>query len=509
MFMKEVFVPKEVKSVVAELESQGFEAYVVGGCVRDMLLGRDPQDWDVATSAKPEQVQKIFPDNFYENKFFTVTVRTQATDPKLKEIEITSYRSDIRYGDRRHPEEVQYAKTIEEDLARRDFTVNAIALHPKTRNVKRETLQKRDAGSTFQVPGFKIVDPFDGRKDLKAKLIRAVGTPDERFQEDALRMMRGVRLCATLGFSLEPETKEAIAKNAHLLKEISQERIRDEFAKVIMTEKATEGVETLRELGLLNFIIPELVEGYGVTQNKHHIYTVWEHNLLSLAYAVKQKWSFEIRLASLLHDVGKPRVKKGEGKDSTFYGHEVAGARLAKQILSRLKFPQKTIEKIVTLVRYHLFYYNVGEVTEASIRRLVKNVGPESVEELLQVRMADRIGSGVPKAEPYKLRHLRYLIDKVAQDPIAPSMLKVKGDDVMSILGIEPGPRVGWILDALLAAVLQDPKKNEKEVLAQYVRELGNLPEEKLRAISKKAQKERENVETKRDEMTKQKYWIT
>jgi len=493
--MREVSLSKEVKEVVAKLEKAGFEAYVVGGCVRDMLLGREPEDWDVATSATPEQVQEVFPDNFYENRFFTVTVRTESQDPKLKEIEVTSYRSDLKYGDRRHPVEVQYAKTIEEDLARRDFTVNAIAL--------------RLASLAQGKPAYKIVDPFDGRKDLKAKLIRAVGAPEARFQEDALRMMRGVRFCATLGFSLEPETREAIAKNAPLLKEISQERIRDEFIKVIMAEKATEGVETLYELGLLDFIIPELVEGYGVTQNKHHIYTVWEHNLLSLQYAVKQKWSLEIRLASLLHDVGKPRVKKGEGKDSTFYGHEVVGSRTTKQILSRLKFPQKTIEKIASLVRYHLFYYNVGEVTEASIRRLVKNVGPENVEELLQVRMADRIGSGVPKAEPYKLRHLRYLIDKVAQDPIDPSMLKVKGDDVMSILGIEPGPRVGWILDALLAAVLEDPKKNTEVILTEYVKELGGLPEEKLRAISKRAEQERESVETKRDEMTKQKYWVT
>jgi len=495
--MRDVLIPKEVKSVVAELGKHGFEAYVVGGCVRDMLLGREPEDWDVATSATPEQVQKIFPDNFYENKFFTVTVRTESLDPKLNEIEVTSYRSDLRYGDRRHPEEVQYAKTIEEDLARRDFTVNAIALMPKL-----------GLGKTKPSLG-EIIDPFDGRKDLKAKRIRAVGVPQARFQEDALRMMRGVRFCATLGFSLDPETKKAMAKNASLLKEISQERIRDEFAKVIMAEKAKGGVETLRELGLFQYIIPELVEGYGVTQNKHHIYTVWEHNLLSLAYAVKQKWSFEIRLASLLHDVGKPRVKKGEGKDSTFYGHEVVGARLAKQILSRLKFPQKTIEKIGTLVRYHLFYYNVGEVTEASIRRLIKNVGPENTEELLQVRMADRIGSGVPKAEPYKLRHLRYLIDKVSQDPISSKMLMVKGDDVMSILGIAPGPQIGWILDALLAAVLEDPKKNEKNVLTKYVKELGGLPQEKLRAISKRAEQERQIVETKRDEMTKQKYWVT
>lgn len=493
-------IPKEVKLVVGELEQHGFEAYVVGGCVRDLLLGREPEDWDVATSAAPEDVQKIFPDNFYENKFFTVTVRIQATDPRLKEIEVTSYRSDLKYGDRRHPEEVVFAKNIEEDLGRRDFTINAIALRPRP-----------GLGVTPR-PGLgqmEVVDPFAGQKDLKAKLIRAVGEPSERFQEDALRMMRGVRFCATLGFSLEPATKEAIAKNAPLLKEISQERIRDEFAKIIMAEKAREGVETLRELGLLEYIIPELVEGYGVTQNKHHIYTVWEHNLLSLEYAVQQKWSLEIRLASLLHDVGKPRVKKGEGKDSTFYGHEVMGARLVKQILSRLKFSSKFIEKIVTLVRYHLFYYNVGEVTEASIRRLVKNVGAENVEDLLKVRMADRIGSGVPKAEPYKLRHLRYLVDKVSQDPISSSMLKVKGDDVMKVLGIEPGPRVGWILDALLATVLEDPKKNDEGTLTEYVKELGGLPDEKLRAISKKAEEERENVETKRDEMTKQKYWVT
>ena len=497
--MRAVSLPREVKEVVAKLTKAGFEAYVVGGCVRDMFLGKEPEDWDVATSAKPEEVQKIFPDSFYENKFFTVTVRTQSTEPKLHEIEVTTYRSDFKYGDRRHPEEVQYAKTIEEDLARRDFTVNAIALRPK-----------RDLGEPKSRLGeTEIIDLFEGRKDLKAKLIRAVGVPGARFQEDALRMMRGVRFCATLGFSLEQKTKEAIAKNAALLKEISQERIRDEFTKIIMAEKAGAGIETLRELGLLQFIIPELVEGYGVGQNKHHIYTVWEHNLLSLEYAVKQKWSFAIRLASLLHDVGKPRVKKGESKDSTFYGHEVMGARMAKQILSRLKFPQKTIEKIVTLVRYHLFYYNVGEVTEASIRRLIKNVGPENTEELLQVRMADRIGSGVPKAEPYKLRHLRYLIDKVSQDPISSSMLKVDGDDVMRILGIESGPRIGWILDVLLAGVLEDPKKNDASVLTQYVKELGALPDEKLRAISKKAEWERETVETKRDEMTKQKYWVT
>ena len=213
-------------------------------------------------------------------------------------------------------------------------------------------------------------------------------------------------------------------------------------------------------------------------------------------------------MAALLHDIGKPRVKRGEGPDSTFYGHEIVGARMTAQILERLKFPKKDIEKITKLVRYHLFYYNVGEVSEASVRRLVRNVGPENMEELLQVRMADRIGSGVPKAEPYKLRHLRYVIEKVSRDPISVKMLKVKGDDVMRILGIKPGPKVGQVLDILLGYVLADPQKNKKEILEQEIKKLGKLSGEKLKELAEKAREERIKIETKRDEMTKKKYWV-
>lgn len=482
-------IPHEVEAVVEILSQGGFEAAIVGGCVRDLLSKREPTDWDIATNASPEEIQKLFPENFYDNKFFTVTVKTKSEDPKLKEIEITTYRTEFKYVDRRRPEEVRYAETLEEDLSRRDFTVNALALRKKGKE-------------------YEIVDLFQGQKDLKAKLIRAVGEPPERFQEDALRMLRAVRFFAALGFALESATRTALQKYSSLLKEISQERIRDEFVKIIMSERAGEAINELRELGLLSSIIPELLEGYGVTQNKHHIYTVFEHNVRSLQFAASKKWSFEVRIASLLHDVGKPETKIGDGPDSTFHGHDVAGSRMAQKILSRLRFPQKTVETVAKLVRYHMFYYNVGEVTEYSVRKLVRNIGKENIEELLQLRQADRIGSGVPKAEPYKLRHLRYMLEKVGQDPIGAKMLGVKGEDVMEKLALEPGAKVGWILDILLGEVLVDPKRNKKEELLERVEVLGKLSDSELQKFSAEAKKERTIVITKRDDMTKQKYWV-
>ena len=483
-------VPREVREVISKLEKRGFKAYVVGGCVRDLLIGVEPKDWDVATSAEPEQIQKLFPDSFYENKFFTVTIRTKSKETALKEIETTTFRSDLQYRDHRHPKKVRVAKTIEQDLARRDFTMNAIALLLKTR-------------------GYEFIDPFKGKQDIEDKILRAVGKPQERFKEDALRMMRAVRLAATLGFDIESSTKNAIQDASSLLKKISKERIRDEFVKIIMADNAVKGVELLRELRLLQYIVPELEEGYGVSQNKHHIYTVWEHNILALAYAVKQKWSCEVRIASLFHDVAKPRVKKGDGYNSTFYNHETVGGRMTREILSRMKFSKKEIERISKLVRYHLFYYNVDEVSESSVRRLVRNVGLENMEDLLKVRMADRIGSGVPKAEPYKLRHLKYLIEKVSKDPISVSMLKVRGDEIMKLLNILPGPKVGQINDILLNEIIEDPKKNIKQYLEKRIKALGKLKDKKVLNLAQKSRKDREQFDTKTDTMMKKKYWVT
>jgi poly(A) polymerase/tRNA nucleotidyltransferase (CCA-adding enzyme) len=492
-------IPKEVKFIVDELKKNGFEAYIVGGCVRDLLRNVEPEDWDIATNAKPEEIQKIFPKSFYSNQFFTVTVQTKSENPKLKEIEVTTYRKEAKYTDKRHPDEVKFAKTIEEDLARRDFTINAMAIEIQNAKIKNQNEKEK----------FKIIDLFNGRKDLDEKIIRAVGDAKERFSEDALRMIRAVRFATALGFEIEKKTVDAISENSHWLKMISKERIRDEFLKIIMTERAAQGIELLRKLGLLKYIIPELEEGYKVTQNKHHIYECYDHYLKSLDFAAKKNFNKFVRLAALFHDIGKPRTKKGEGPDATFYGHEILGAKMAAQILNRLKFPKKEIEKITKLVRYHLFYYNPGEVGENSVRRLVRQVGPENMEELLQVRMADRIGSGCPKAEPYKLRHLRYLIEKVSRDPISVKMLKVNGEDVMRILKISPGPKIGQVLDILLGYVLEDPKKNGREFLEREIEKLGKISDEKLEKLAQKAREEREEIEMKRDEMTKRKYWVT
>lgn len=480
-------IPKEVKNILSSLQKAGFEAYIVGGCVRDFLLEATPKDWDITTNAKPEEIQKIFQDSFYTNEFLTVTVRTGSKKPELAEVEVTTFRFEAKYSDKRHPDQVRYAKKLEDDLARRDFTINAIAMDDSK----------------------KIVDLFDGQRDLKNKVIRTVGNPEERFSEDALRMLRAVRFATTLGFQIEKKTAEAIKKNSIWLEAISKERIRDEFIKIIEADKAAQGIELLRELDLLKYIVPELLDNYGVSQNKHHIYDCYQHALKSLEYAAKKKFNLYVRLAALFHDIAKPKVKSGQGEDATFYNHEIVGAKITFQILNRLKFSKKDIEKITKLVRYHLFYYNVGENTEASIRRLVKNVGQDSMEELLQVRYADRIGSGVPKAEPYKLRHLKYLIDKVSQDPISAKMLKVNGKDIMDLLKIEPGPKVGQILDVLLGYVLDDPKKNTKEFLDKEILKLGKLSEKELKNLAQKSEEGIEDVETKRDEMTKQKYWVT
>lgn len=493
-------IPKEVKNVIDKLKDAGFEAFIVGGCVRDFLRGVEPKDWDVTTNAKPEEIQKVFlyppkfPEgkigragSFYTNDFFTVTVLTGSKKIELAEVEITTYRLEAKYSDKRHPDEVKYAEKLEDDLSRRDFSVNAIAMDKDK----------------------KIIDLFNGQADLKNKIIRTVGNPEERFSEDALRMLRAVRFAVTLGFVIEEKTATAIKKNCQWLKAISQERIRDEFLKIIMSDNASDGIELLRKLGLLKYIVPELEEGYGVSQNKHHIYDCYQHSVKALEYTAKKKFNMYVRLASLFHDIAKPKVKAGEGEEATFYNHEIVGAKMTFQILTRLKFSKKDVEKITNLVRYHLFYYNVDEVGESSVRRLVRNVGPENMEELLQVRQADRIGSGVPKAEPYKLRHLKYLVDKVSQDPISAKMLKVSGNEIMEILEIKPGPKIGQILDVLLGLVLDNPKNNNKEFLEKEIKKLGKLNEKELKKIAEKSKQGKEVVETKRDEMTKQKYWVT
>ncbi len=483
-------IPKEVKSIIKKLIKNGYQAYIVGGCVRDLLMKKEPQDWDVATNALPLQISKIFPNNYIDNKFGTVKVQTKSRIEALKEIEITTFRIEESYVDKRHPNDLEWAKTIEEDLARRDFTVNAMAI-------------KLDSKLCD------IIDLFGGQKDLKDKTIRAVGEPDKRFKEDALRLMRAIRFACVLDFKIESRTYQGIKNNSGLLSFISKERIRDELVKIIMSKNPSFGIELLRETGLLRCIIPEILEGYKIGQNKHHIYDIYEHALKSLSFAASQNFDFHIRFAVLLHDVGKPRTKAGEGLNSTFYNHEVVGAKMTAQILERLKFPRKDIKKITKLVRFHLFYYNVGEVNESSVRRLLRGVGQENIKDLVYVRMADRIGSGCPKALPYKLRHFLYVAERVSQDPIDVTMLKVSGNDIMEILSIEPGPLVGKILNILLAEVLEMPSKNKKGYLKERIKELGGLDQKELDKAYLCSKEKTDEVVAKRDKMTKNKYWVT
>lgn len=479
-------IPKEVLNVLRGLISAGYEAYLVGGCVRDLLLGREPKDWDIATNAKPEEIQKLFPNSVYENRFGTVGVKTDAEDPRLRVVEVTTYRIEGKYTDKRHPDEIKFAKTIEDDLGRRDFTVNAMALRPD--------------GT--------LVDPHGGQRDLKARIIRTVGSPEARFNEDALRLLRAVRLAVELDFQIDLNTRRAIEKQAGLLEMIAKERIRDELVKLIMIPAAAEGVILLEELNLLNYILPELREGIGVNQDKHHIYTVFEHSVKSLAYAASQGYSLEIRLAALLHDIGKPRTKVGESPNSTFYNHEVVGAKMVVRALDRLRFSKSIIQKVAHLVRWHMFYYNVGEVSPAGVRRFLVRVGPENVDDLIKVREADRIGSGVPKAVPYKLRHMLFMIEKVRRDPLSPKMLKLRGDDVMRILGIPPGPKIGWLLSILLEEVLDEPARNTSEYLESRLRELAVLPDEKLMKLAARAKEKKEKAEAEAEAEIKKKFYV-
>ena len=479
-------IPPEVALVAKNLVGAGFEVYLVGGCVRDILLKRDPKDWDVATNATPTEVQKIFPESVYENTFGTVGVKTESEDPKLKVIEVTTYRIEGAYRDKRHPDEVKFAKKIEDDLSRRDFTVNALAMG-------------MDGA---------IVDPYGGEKDLKKGIIRTVGDPGARFNEDALRLMRAVRFTVELDFELEKATRAAVASHARELEAIAKERVRDELSKIIMTPNAARGVILLEELGLLRHILPEVREGIDVGQNLHHIYTVFEHNVRALDYSAKQGYSLAVRMASLLHDVGKPRVKAGNGKTSTFYQHEYVGARMVAKALDRLRYSKEFIEEVTHLVRYHMFYYNVGDVSERGVRRFLARVGPETVPDLLKVREADRIGSGVPKAVPYKTRHLMFMIEKVKNDPISPKMLKVNGEDVMGLLKVEPGPRIGWVLSSLLEEVLDEPEKNNQEYLEKRVKELGKLSDAALKELAQKAKEVKDEFQEAEEEEIKKKFRV-
>lgn len=483
-------VPQEVLTIVVVLEDAGFEAYLVGGCTRDLMRNKVPKDWDLTTNATPERIQELFPDSFYENDFGTVGVKTESDDPTLKVIEVTPYRIESAYSNARHPDEVTFSKNLTDDLQRRDFTMNAIAYNPT-----------RD----------ELIDPYGGVEDIRLKRIITVGEPTERFNEDALRMMRAIRLAAELNFTIESKTAAAIAEHAHLIEKVSQERVRDELIRIVASDTPMQAIFFAQRLGLMNYIIPELKDGIGCEQNQAHSYDVFEHLMRSLQHAADKNYSFDVRLAALLHDIGKPKSRRrDEAKnDYTFYGHEVIGARMTRKILQHLKFQKDTARNVENLVRWHMFFSDPDQITLSAVRRMIQNVGVDHIQELLELRTCDRIGTGRPKEQPFRFRKYKSMVDEALRDPISVAMLKIDGKKVIEILGDGPGPKVGWILHALLEEVLDEPKQNTPEYLEERAQELAKLPVRELQKVGEKGKGRREEEDEKEIEALRKKHHVS
>ncbi len=483
-FLKKI--PKEVAETTKTLKEAGFETYLVGGCVRDLIGEKTPKDWDVATDATPEQITSLFEHTYYENDFGTVgAVNEEAEDETLKVIEVTPYRTESKYSDGRRPDSVQFGKSIEEDLKRRDFTINAIALDPETR-------------------GF--VDPHKGREDLEKGLLRAVGDPMERFEEDGLRILRAIRFQAELGFTIEEETLRAIHEKRDILSYISKERIRDEFSRIISSDNPASALEMARRLEILKFIVPELEEGSGTKQSGAHRHDVFNHSLYALQHAADKNWSFEIRMSALFHDIGKPRSRreKPQKKGYSFYGHEVIGAKITEHALKRLKFPKETIRAVSTLVRWHMFFSDPEKISLSAIRRLLRNVGEDRIWDLVKIRFADRMGMGLPKEQPYRLRKYQAMIEKVLSDPVSVQNLAIDGNDIIKTAKIKPGPKIGFILHALLEEVIEDPSLNNINHLIKRSKELARINDKELKKLGESGKTAKEKAEDERiDELMK------
>ncbi len=469
-------IPKDIRQVALTLEASGFEGYLVGGCVRDMIMGNTPNDFDITTNATPEQIIEIFPDTFYENNFGTVGVVINHGQETEEVVEVTPYRTESKYSDKRHPDSVLYSNNIKDDLQRRDFTINALA---------------------YRVASGELVDLYGGEEDIGKKQIKAVGEPKMRFEEDALRILRAIRFSATLGFHVEHNTKEAIKDMAGGLLEISSERIRDEFVKIVMSDNPMHALVLAEELGVLKYVVPELEKGIGIRQNQAHSYDVWEHNLRTLQHAADKKWPIHVRLSAIFHDISKPETRRysAEKKDYTFYGHDVVGGRVTRQIMKRLKFPKDLVEQVSLFVRWHMFFSDTEQISLSAVRRLIANVGRENVWDLMDLRVCDRIGTGRPKEQPYRLRKYKAMVEEAMRDPVTVGMLKIDGLRIMEVTHETPGPKIGYVLHALLEEVLEDPTKNTTEYLeSQAVLHMKrNLAE--LKALAEAGKLKKDEVE--------------
>lgn len=444
--MPHIQVPADVERVVARLSAAGHEAYVVGGCVRDALRGVDPHDWDVATSATPDEIQKVFRSSLYLNRFGTVVVRQGD-----HEIEVTTYRVEADYADHRHPDTVAFTDSLHEDLSRRDFTMNAMAWRP----------------GVGGKPG-ELVDPFGGQRDLDERIVRAVGEPRERFAEDALRMLRAVRFATRLEFRIDQRTADAIRDSAKLARELSGERVQQEIVKMLEATRPSVALRMLSDLGLLAVICPELEEAKDTPQDKAVAQNVFDHSLATVDATPPD--DLVLRLAGLFHDIGKPATFA----DGHFHQHEFVGEAKARDILRRWRFDKETVTKVTHLIRNHMFWYQ-SEWTPSAVRRFIRKVGLENIPALFALRKADNIGSGARSPRMYALEALWERVQEEIRAASAFSLrdLQIDGNDVMAELRIPQGRRVGEILDELFERVTEDPQVNVRERLLEIVREMG------------------------------------
>ncbi len=456
-------IPKDILYIVNKFLENNYEIYLVGGAVRNLLLYGDKNiewDFDFATNALPDEVIKLFKK---DKKIFTVPTGIAhgtvsvifANEKKNIAYEITTYRTEDVYEDGRHPKKVSFSNSLLEDLSRRDFTINAIAYHP-FENI--------------------IIDPFDGQKDLKRKIIRTVGNPVERFSEDGLRSIRACRIAAQLDFEIEKETFEAITKTLEITKKVSMERVREEFMKLLKTaDKPSKGIELMRQSGILELFLPELLEGYNIEQNEFHKYDIYIHNLYSCDAVTKEKPL--VRLAALLHDIGKARAKSfaiKNGIGNVFYNHEVIGERITEKLMKRLKFSNSDINYVKKLVRLHMFYYT-EEWTDGAVRRFLRKFdGDENfLKDLFELRKGDRLGSGMKDKDTEILEKFKRRIAKIVEEDNALKVtdLDINGDEIMERFSIPPSRKVGEMLEYMLEKVLDNPELNEKEKLFEIGKE--------------------------------------
>ena len=434
-------IPVPVADLLATLKAGGYAAYIVGGCLRDALLRRRPSDWDLTTDAPPERIQGLFPRAIYENRFGTVVVHHAGAT-----YEITTFRADNSYSDHRHPDQVRFGSSIEDDLARRDFTVNAMAWGGRPGDE-----------ATF-------VDPHGGRADLERRLLRAVGDPDRRFEEDALRMIRAVRLAATLDFEVEGATLAAVSRNAPLAAALSGERIQAELLKLLAARRPSTGLRLMESTGLLAVVARDLAAQRGTPQNKIAGEDLWDHTLRTVDAAPDRPL---VRLAALLHDIAKPATLA----DGHFIGHETVGAAMARDFLEKLHAPRALQERVANLVAHHMFTYE-PTWTDAAVRRFIRRVGPGSVEDLLALRAADNAGSGLPPDAGHSAEFLERIRGELqAGAALGREQLTVNGTDLMAALGLPQGPLLGRVLDELTERVIAEPALNVRDALIELARE--------------------------------------